>query len=91
KVSTGDAFTSAELMDFLRSRNAREIVITGLLAEKCITATALGGIERGFDIFLVPEAVVGKSGKTRTRAIGKLEKKGVKIIPVKEVLNPAKQ
>ena len=87
KVSTGDAFTSAELMDFLRSRNAREIVITGLLAEKCITATALGGIERGFDIFLVPEAVVGKSGKTRTRAIGKLEKKGIKIIPMKEAFN----
>jgi len=91
KVSTGDAFSSAELMDFLRSRNAREIVITGLLAEKCITATALGGIERGFTVILVPEAVVGKSEKTKTRALGKLEKKGIKIIPVKEVSNPVKQ
>lgn len=87
KVSTGDAFASAELMNYLRSRNASDIIVTGLLAEKCISATALGGVKRGFSVFLVPEAVAGKSEKSKTRALEKLEKKGIRIIPMKEAVN----
>lgn len=87
KVSTGDAFSSSELMRYLTGRNAREVVIAGLLAEKCITATALGGVKRGFSVLLVPEAVAGKSEKSKTRALGKLEKKGIRIIPMKEAVN----
>jgi len=87
KVSTGDAFASAELMNYLRSRNASDIIVTGLLAEKCISATALGGVKKGFSVFLVPEAVAGKSEKSKTRALEKLEKKGIRIIPMKEAVN----
>ena len=36
----GDAFTSAELISFLENKKAKEIVLVGLMAEKCIYNTA---------------------------------------------------
>ena len=57
----GDAFTLEDLNKFLFDNNAKEIVIVGLLAEKCIYSTALGGIGKGYNIYIVPEAIVSKS------------------------------
>jgi nicotinamidase-related amidase len=81
----GDAFTSAELMHFLESRKAKDIVLVGLMAEKCIYDTALGGKKRGYDITIVPEAIVGMSPKKKDKAIRKMKDKGIKFIPVTEI------
>lgn len=76
----GDAFTVNELNQFLESRGTREIIITGLLAEKCVSMTALGGLKKGYDVFIIPEAVIGKTVKKKEKALKKLEKKGVKLL-----------
>lgn len=89
KVSTGDAFSSPELTRYLTDRNAREIVITGLLAEKCISASALGGIKKGFDVCVIPDAITGKSEKGKNKAIEKLQQKGVKTLSMQETENPS--
>ncbi|MEI8048984.1 MAG: isochorismatase family protein [Bacteroidota bacterium] len=81
----GDAFTSAELIQFLESRKAREIVLVGLMAEKCIYDTALGGKERGYDITIVPEGIVGMTPKKKDKAIQKMKEKGIKFIPISEI------
>jgi nicotinamidase-related amidase len=78
----GDAFTTITLTSFLDQNKATEIIITGLLAEKCVNATALGGLSRGYDIYLVPEAIGGKSIKSKEKAFKKLSKQGVKIIGI---------
>ncbi len=89
KVNTGDAFESRELENFLRDKNAREIVLTGLLAENCISATALGGKKRGYTIILVPEAIVGKSDNSKEKALEKLKKEGIKSVLMNElIINP---
>jgi len=83
----GDAFTSFELLRFLESRNAKEILLVGLMAEKCIFDTALGGKERGYDIILVPEAIVGTTPKKKEEAITKMKDKGIKLMPLAEIIN----
>jgi nicotinamidase-related amidase len=87
KVSTGNAFNSERLINFLKSKDAKDIVIVGLLAEKCIYQTALGGKARGYDIYIVPEAIMGKSAKSKTKVFAKLQKKGIKIILLNELID----
>jgi len=86
----GDAFTSVELLRFLESRNAKEIVLVGLMAEKCIYNTALGGKERGYNIMIVPEAIVGTTTKKKEKAIKKLKDKGIEFIPLAEIVKAQK-
>jgi nicotinamidase-related amidase len=83
----GDAFTSPELISFLESRNAKEIVLTGLMAEKCIYDTALGGKSRGYDMKIVPESIVGTTPKKKETAINEMKEKGIKFIPITEIIN----
>jgi len=76
----GNAFDNNGLATFLKDRNASEIIIIGLLAEKCISRTAIGGLESGYNIYLVPNAILGKKEKTRQKTLNKLKNKGAKII-----------
>jgi len=83
----GDAFTLKDLNKFLLDNNAKEIVIVGLLAEKCIYSTAIGGIGKGYNIYIVPEAIVSKSKGKKEKVLKKMKKKGVKILPINEIIN----
>jgi nicotinamidase-related amidase len=83
----GDAFTVKELTDFLKQKNAEEIIITGLLAEKCVYKTALGGISRNYDIYIIPEAIGSKSEKSKEKIIIKLTHKGVKLLTLSDSEN----
>jgi nicotinamidase/pyrazinamidase len=86
----GDAFTSAELISFLESKKVKEIVLVGLMAEKCLYNTALGGNARGYDIKIVPEGIVGATQKRKDKAIKKMKAKGIKVIPLNEIVNEHK-
>ena len=85
KIS-GDAFEVAELNDFINNNNINEIIIVGLLAEKCVYNTALGGKVRGYNIYIIPEAIIGKTLKRKEEAIKKMTEKGINILPIKEIL-----
>lgn len=87
KVSTGDAFNSLELLNFLAPKKVKDIVIVGLLAEKCVYQTALGGKTRGYNIYVVPEAITGKSEKSKSKVFEKLKKRGIKVLSLKELIN----
>ncbi|MBU1719052.1 MAG: isochorismatase family protein [Bacteroidetes bacterium] len=56
------------------------IVIFGLLAEKCLYKTAPGGMKKGFEVFEVPDAIVGKTPESKEKAIRKMIGKGVQIL-----------
>ncbi len=81
----GNAFTSAELNAFLGTNMAREIVLVGFVAEDCIYQTAIGGRDKGYTMYIIPEAIMGKSIKGKARAIKKMAKKGIKLLPIKEI------
>jgi nicotinamidase-related amidase len=82
----GNAFTTEELNKFLENNKVKEIVLVGLLAEKCIYNTALGGKEKGYNMYLIPEGIIGKTTKKKVKAINKMIKKGIKLLPIKEIL-----
>jgi nicotinamidase-related amidase len=83
--TTGDAFATKALTDFLDQSSAKDIIIAGLLAEKCITVTTLGGLSRGYNIYIVPDAVGGKSKNSRNKAINHLAGKGTKILIINDL------
>jgi len=76
----GDAFATLELTDYLAENNAKEIIITGLLAERCVMKTVSGGISRGYHMYVIPEAIGSKSGKSKQKAIKEFQCLGCSII-----------
>ena len=82
----GDAFTSAEMISFLENKKAKEIVLVGLMAEKCIYNTALGGKDKDYDITVVPEGIVGMTQKKKDKAIEKMKVKGIKFLPMSAII-----
>lgn len=82
----GDAFTSKEMLEFLEQSKVTDIVIVGRVAEECIYKTAMGGKARGYNIFIIPKAIIGNTNKKKEKAITKMLKKGIKQIYVDEVI-----
>lgn len=80
KKDQGNAFTSEELICFLNKHSAREFIVVGLLAEQCVLKTVLGGKEKGYEMFIVPEAIIGKTLDSKSKTIAKLLDRGIKII-----------
>lgn len=81
----GNAFSVADLRDFLEENDVEEIIVVGLLAEKCVYKSAIGGKERGYDIYIVPEAITSKSLKKKEKTLAKMAKKGVKVLHLSEI------
>jgi len=53
-----DAFSNPELDEFLVSKNVDEIYLVGLDAAYCVYYTALGGLNRGYKVTVVTDAVM---------------------------------
>jgi len=79
---SGDAFTSAELNTFLESNKAGNIILVGRLAEECLYQTALGGKNKGYDIYIIPEAIMGKTKEKKEKAIKRMIKKKILLFPI---------
>lgn len=63
----GDAFSSNELIQYLKKLQVSEIILTGLIAEGCIYKTVLGGIFNHFDMNIIPDAVGAKLTKVKKK------------------------
>jgi nicotinamidase-related amidase len=75
-----NTFNLFEINDFLKKNNAKEIIIVGLLAEQCVYKSFIGGMKLGYEMFVIKEAILGKSERSKEKAIEKMKKEGVKII-----------
>ncbi|MDA3954474.1 MAG: isochorismatase family protein [Bacteroidales bacterium] len=78
----GDIFSSDELKEFLKGKNINEIVIVGRAVEECIKTSTLKGLKLGYEMYLVPDAIIGQSEESKSKAIHKLENKGAKILNI---------
>ncbi len=74
----GDIFSSKELIDYLERKNVKQIVIVGREASGCIKTSVESGLALGYDMYLISDAIVGKSSKSKLRSIKKLKQKGAK-------------
>lgn len=86
----GDCFTLDSLNDYLSAREVKDILLAGLMAEECIYNTAIGGKSRGYNISVVPEALLSRSETKKARALEKLEKKGVGILTLDQIMKEKK-
>ena len=82
----GSAFSVVELNNLLQKRGIKKVTLVGLLAEKCVYKTAIDGIEKGYDIFIAKDAVLSKSASKKAKIFRKMTKKGVKIVPLEDLL-----
>ena len=77
-----NAFTVKPLNDFLTQNHAKDIVVIGLMAEECVYESLIGGKNLGYNMYMIPEAIVGKSQKSKDEAIKKLIGKGIKVLHI---------
>lgn len=68
------AFVNPEIDAWLRARSIDELVLCGLKAGACVTATARDALLRGYRVHLVREAILCNSDRSRTRALARLER-----------------
>jgi nicotinamidase-related amidase len=73
------AFCNPELATWLTNRSIRTLVICGLMARACVSATATEAMQRGFKVILFGPAIACASDRSRARALKRLERKGARL------------
>ena len=82
-----DAFSSEDLAGFLKKHEARKFIVVGLAAERCVYKTILGGKKLGYEMYTVPEAIIGMTPEGKEKAIKKLAKKGITLLSLDKIKN----
>lgn len=59
--SVGDSFSNAELEGFLLANDVDMLYLVGADATACVCSTAQGGLNRGYKVFVVEDAIVTAS------------------------------
>jgi nicotinamidase-related amidase len=72
-----NAFSNPALAAFLAERRIGEVVLAGLFAGACVTATAKGALARGLRVRVLKEAVADASDAARAAALARLCRRGV--------------
>jgi len=75
----GDAFSNPDLERLLRSDHINRIVLCGVYAGDCVTATARGALGKGFAVTILSDAVGAASAAERQLALVKLARSGAQI------------
>jgi nicotinamidase-related amidase len=72
----GSAFGNPELEPWLRANGVNALIVAGLMARGCVTATTKAAIKRGFRVMLIERAIACVSDRSRQHALARLERKG---------------
>ena len=75
----GDSFTADGLKDYLLKFPNHKIIVIGLIADGCIFSTLKSGCKLGYDMYMVPKAILARSERNKEKYLKKYEKMGVKI------------
>ncbi|MCY7999075.1 cysteine hydrolase [Bacillus haynesii] len=76
----GNALSNLELVSYLNSNEVKHIVIVGLFAEACVTATALDSIRKNSSVTVVKDAVASSNDSKREKSLNYLNSRGIAII-----------
>lgn len=83
----GSALTNRLLVEFLTKNRFRHLVIVGLFAEGCVSATAKHALKSGFEVTVLSDAVAGASDVKRDKALANLKSFGARIMTSQEFLD----
>ncbi|MCU1457445.1 MAG: isochorismatase hydrolase [Actinomycetia bacterium] len=83
------AFEGTALDAELRARSIEALVVAGVTTNVCVLATLLGGVDRGYDCLLVPDAVAADAPEITAAVLRILDHEGAVLgsrAPVAAVL-----
>ena len=75
-----DAFATERFADAVTATGRRKLLLSGLMTEGCVLQTALSGIERGYDVHVVVDAVAGETREIHDAAVQRMVQAGA--VPV---------
>jgi nicotinamidase-related amidase len=78
---TPNAFSNQTFENFLIENQIKELYVCGVMADQCVYETALGAFDRNYTVNYLSKAVGSSSVKNIDKAIVKLRKKGINIVP----------
>jgi len=79
-------FDNPTLAPWLREQGVTDLVIGGLATDYCVKATALGGIENGFTVAVVTDAVRAVSPETGEQALREMADAGVTLVTAGDLI-----
>jgi nicotinamidase-related amidase len=77
-----DAFCNPALEKLLREHRIHDVILAGLYANACVTATAKAAMGRGFHVQVLSDAVACHSDASREAALERLRGRGAQIVRV---------
>jgi nicotinamidase/pyrazinamidase len=85
-----DRTTRTGLAGYLRERGFRRVFCAGLATDFCVAWTALDARDAGFETFVIEDASRGiDTAGSMARALGAIDKAGIRRIKADEILVPA--
>jgi nicotinamidase-related amidase len=75
-----DAFSNAELEAFLVEHQVNELYLVGLAAEGCVRYTALGALDRGYDVNIITDAVILRDEEKREKLLQQYREDGITLL-----------
>jgi len=81
-----DAFSNPDLQRYLEEKGVGRLYITGVAAEICVNYTVRGALGRGYEVYVIPEAVVALYGdRSKERRLREYAELGAKLVPIEEL------
>jgi len=79
-------FGSAKFKDALAETKAKTLILTGIEAHICITQTAIDGVEKGFRVYVVEDAISSRSTQDKFIAIQRMMHSGVTVVSTEMII-----
>ncbi|HSP46920.1 MAG TPA: cysteine hydrolase [Clostridiaceae bacterium] len=79
-----DAFSSADLENYLISKQIDTIYIVGADASACVYKTALGGINRNYKVLVVEDSIISLSDEIIEKMLNEYSANGIDVTNLKQ-------
>ena len=77
--------TNLELAKYLNEKEVKELYISGLAAEYCVKETALAAVKKGFEVYVIEEAIAGIDEDDVAAAFEEMREAGVEFVSAEEI------
>ncbi|MFJ6208723.1 cysteine hydrolase family protein [Lysinibacillus sp. NPDC092081] len=80
-----DAFSNPSLSTYLNNNDIKDLIVTGVFIEGCVTATVEGALARKFAVTVVEDAVAGATDQSKEAALTKLATQNILILSSEQI------
>ena len=77
---TGDAFSNKQLNEFLKSNKIDKVEVVGVDGGGCVSLTALGALQNGYEVVVNTKAIGTVMEKKRDTYFNRLKKSGAEFV-----------